>query len=54
MKRYWTEEELAECWSLTAAALETLPDRGHHNRLGFAVLLKFVENARGGEPIRRV
>ena len=43
MKRYWTEEELAECWSLTTAELETLPDRGDRNRLGFAVLLKFVE-----------
>jgi hypothetical protein len=39
MKRYWTEEELAECWALSTAELETLPDRGEHNRLGFAVLL---------------
>jgi hypothetical protein len=44
VKRYWTDEELAECWSLTTAELETLPDHGDHNRLGFAVLLKFVEN----------
>ena len=44
MKRYWTDEELAECWSLSMTELETLPDRGDHNRLGFAVLLKFVEN----------
>jgi TnpA family transposase len=43
VKRYWTEEELAECWSLTTAELEILPDRGDHNRLSFAVLLKFVE-----------
>lgn len=42
MKRYWTDEELAECWSLTTAELETLPDRGAHNRLGFAVLLSAI------------
>ena len=43
MKRYWTDEELAEHWSLSTAELEILPDRGDHNRLGFAVLLKFIE-----------
>ena len=42
MKRYWTDEELAEHWSLSTAELEILPDRGDHNRLGFAVLLKFI------------
>jgi TnpA family transposase len=43
VKRYWTDEELAEHWSLSTAELEILPDRGDHNRLGFAVLLKFIE-----------
>jgi hypothetical protein len=42
VKRYWTDEELAEHWSLSTAELEILPDRGDHNRLGFAVLLKFI------------
>lgn len=42
MKRHWTDEELAESWSLSTAELEALPDRGAHNRLGFAVLLKFI------------
>ncbi|HZA28951.1 MAG TPA: hypothetical protein VE735_05045 [Gammaproteobacteria bacterium] len=27
MKRYWTDEELAEQWSLSTAELEILPDR---------------------------
>jgi hypothetical protein len=38
-----TDEELAEYWSLSTAELEILPDRGDHNRLGFAVLLNFIE-----------
>jgi uncharacterized protein DUF4158 len=28
---------------LSTAELEILPDRGDHNRLGFAILLKFIE-----------
>jgi hypothetical protein len=45
VKRYWTDEELAEHWSLSTAELEILPDRGDHNRLGFAILLTFIEIA---------
>jgi uncharacterized protein DUF4158 len=43
VKRYWTDEELAEYWPLSTAELEILPDRGDHNQLGFAILLKFIE-----------
>jgi PAS domain S-box-containing protein len=43
VKRHWSDEELAECWSVSPEELEMLPNRSDHNRLGFAVLLKFFE-----------
>ena len=43
MKRHWDEHELAECWSLTHDEFELLRNRTERSRLGFAVLLKFLE-----------
>lgn len=42
MKRHWHDEELAEHWSLSFDELTELADRTYANRLGFAVLLKFL------------
>jgi TnpA family transposase len=41
MKRAWLTEELAEHWSLTSAERNLLGQKAAHNRLGFALLLKF-------------
>jgi TnpA family transposase len=43
MKRTWSPDELAAHWVLTAPERQLLPDRVDHNRLGFAVHLKFFE-----------
>ena len=43
VKRNWTDEELTECWLLSADELALLPNRIAHNRLGFAVHLKFFQ-----------
>jgi Domain of unknown function (DUF4158) len=43
MKRTWSPDELAAHWVLTDTERQLLPDRVDHNRLGFAVHLKFFE-----------
>jgi TnpA family transposase len=43
MKRTWSLDELAAHWVLTDTERQLLPDRVDHNRLGFAVHLKFFE-----------
>ena len=43
MKRTWSPDELAAHWVLTDPERQLLPDRVDHNRLGFAVHLKFFE-----------
>ena len=48
MKRQWETEELIEQFTLMPSELEVLPEEKTnamaHNRLGFAVLLKFFQN----------
>jgi hypothetical protein len=41
VKRTWSPDELAAHWALTDTERHLLPDRVEHNRLGFAVHLKF-------------
>ena len=41
MQRCWPPEDLAEHWTLTADELRLLDPKTDHNRLGFALLLKF-------------
>jgi hypothetical protein len=41
MKRNWQPEELVECWTLLPDELALLANKSKHNRLGFALLLKF-------------
>ena len=43
MKRNWSDDELAEQWSLSPEELALLPNRVGHNRFGFAVQLKFFQ-----------
>ena len=43
MKHHWTPEELADHWTLNPADLALLAPRGEANRLGFALLLKFLQ-----------
>jgi hypothetical protein len=43
MKRSWSPDELAAHWVLTDTERQLLLDRVDHNRLGFAVHLKFFE-----------
>ena len=43
MKQNWSNEELAEHWSLTQEQLSWVSNRTGHSRLGFSVLLKFFE-----------
>ena len=43
MKRTRSPDELAAHWVLTDTERQLLPDRVDHNRLGFAVHLKFFE-----------
>ena len=43
MKRNWSDDELAEQWSLSQEELALLPNRVGHNRFGFAVQLKFFQ-----------
>lgn len=43
MKRHWHDEELTERWSLSFDELTELAERTYPNRLGFAVLLKFLQ-----------
>lgn len=43
MKRNWSDDELAEQWSLSTEELTLLPNRVGHNRFGFAVQLKFFQ-----------
>lgn len=45
MKRHWTPEELQTHWKLLPAEKRLVKHhRGRHDRLGFAVLLKFFQN----------
>ena len=43
MKRAWDADELVEHWTLTPREIALLDPRTGHNRLGFALLLKFFE-----------
>ena len=43
VKRNWSNDELAEQWSLSPEELALLPNRVGHNRFGFAVHLKFFQ-----------
>ncbi len=44
MKRQWTNEELAEHWTLSSKELDLIGDsKTDHNLLGFAVLLKYFQ-----------
>ncbi|MDQ4075389.1 MAG: Tn3 family transposase, partial [Chloroflexota bacterium] len=43
MKRQWDTDELIEQWTLLPAELVLLATKQDHNRLGFAVLLKFFQ-----------
>ena len=43
MKRAWDADDLIEHWTLTEEDVNLLDPRTGHNRLGFAVLLKFFE-----------
>ena len=44
MKRRWTQEELIERFTLDSKELGYLKGMVNHNRLGFAVLLKFFQH----------
>ena len=43
MKQHWNEQELVEQWTLTEAEKELLNQRTDRGRMGFAVLLKFLQ-----------
>ena len=43
MKRHWTAQELEDRWSLSATELALLAEKTTHNKLGFALLLKFFQ-----------
>jgi hypothetical protein len=43
MKREWTPDELAEHWTLSFAEHDAVGNKTGSTRLGFAVLLKFIE-----------
>ena len=43
MKRNWQPEELVEHWTLLPDELALLVNKSNHNRLGFALLLKFFQ-----------
>ena len=43
MKQHWNERELVEQWTLTEAEKELLNQRTDHGRIGFAVLLKYLQ-----------
>jgi hypothetical protein len=43
MKRCWNADELLEHWTLTSGELALLHNKTEHNRLGFALLLKFFQ-----------
>lgn len=45
MKRNWQPEELIEHWTLLPSELALLANKTDHNRLGFALLLKFFQYA---------
>ncbi|HEY9741784.1 MAG TPA: Tn3 family transposase [Coleofasciculaceae cyanobacterium] len=45
MKRNWQPEELIEHWTLLPNELALLTNKTDHNRLGFALLLKFFQYA---------
>lgn len=45
MKRNWQPEELIEHWTLLPDELALLTNKTDHNRLGFALLLKFFQYA---------
>lgn len=45
MKRNWQPEELIEHWTLLPNELALLANKTDHNRLGFALLLKFFQYA---------
>lgn len=44
MKRQWNEEELIEQWTLLPDELILAASLADHNRLGFAILLKFFQH----------
>jgi Domain of unknown function (DUF4158) len=44
MKRHWTNEELAEHWTLSSKELDLIGDsKTDHTRLGAACLLKYFQ-----------
>lgn len=43
MKRNWSEQELDEHWTLPSEELKLLANKTTHNKLGFALLLKFFQ-----------
>ena len=43
MKREWTPDELAEQWTLSFAEHQVVGKKTGSTRLGFAVLLKFIQ-----------
>ena len=43
MKRRWTDDELSQHFTLQPNEIALLTSTTDHNRLGFAVLLKFFE-----------
>ncbi len=43
MKRQWTPDELAEHWTLLPSEFDLATATADHNRLGFALLLKFFQ-----------
>ena len=52
MKRHWSDQELAEQWSLTHDEFELVRNRTDRSRIGFAALLKFFQ-AEGRFPSER-
>ena len=43
MKQHWHEQELVEQWTLSGAETQLLKQRTDRGRIGFAVLLKFLQ-----------